>query len=220
MALLQFSRALLEAIITLAQIKSESKVIQKYICAHHNACNSFPLWDPVGWPSRSTSPLLSSAPEWDKLNTVTINAPAPLQYCTVIKTVCSSMRAKTRSGLPGSPLQTTVLLWQLQYILVNRHKTHRVLLSQANVLSCETSDGKKAFTLNTLLSALITLPWYHCTSSQCVARPLWNRAVDGNGVRVWRGKKWKLLKIFTMRGFGFTLAHRAMGYILWGYRPC
>lgn len=44
----------------------------KYVNAHHNACNSFPFQDPVEWPSRSTSLLLSSAPERDKLNMGTL----------------------------------------------------------------------------------------------------------------------------------------------------
>lgn len=74
---------------------AESKIkIQIY--AYHNACNSFPLWDPVGWPSGSTSLLLFSAPERDGLYKVSLLLQMLLKP-THYKNKTLSSRAKIRN---------------------------------------------------------------------------------------------------------------------------
>lgn len=80
--------------------------VKKNIYTYHNACNSFPLWDRVGWPSGSTSLLLFSAPERDGLNTVSLLFQLPLKT-THYKNTTVSSRAKIPLCIPNVPLQTT-----------------------------------------------------------------------------------------------------------------
>lgn len=94
--------------IIICQIKSK-KNHPKQIYAYHNACNSCLLWDRVGWPSGSTSPLLFFAPERDIFNTV------PLLFLLLLKTThykntTLSSGAKIPLCIPNVPLQTTDLL--------------------------------------------------------------------------------------------------------------
>ncbi len=79
------------------------------IYTYHNACNSFPLWDRVGWPSGSTSPPLFSAPERDGLNTVSLLFQLLLKS-THYKNTTLSLRAKIPLCVANVPLQTADLL--------------------------------------------------------------------------------------------------------------
>ncbi len=85
------------------------KLKKNEICAYHNACSSCLLWDRVGWPSGSTSPLLFSAPERDILNTVSLLFQLLLKT-THYKNTTLSSRAKIPLCIPNAPLQTADLL--------------------------------------------------------------------------------------------------------------